>query len=136
MPDRDLDALRRAARSWLASNLPAPPDFPVPSVMTVSDQAQLDYLRAWQQRVYDAGFVGVEWPEAYGGRGLPRGSQRVIDQELGQARAPALLNLVGLNWAGPIILRHGTEDQKARYLPLFAGEQFHAHRHLVAPTEG
>jgi alkylation response protein AidB-like acyl-CoA dehydrogenase len=113
----DLEALRAEARSWLASN-PAPePDFERPtSVMTVSGEPQLEYLRAWQRRAYDAGFVGVEWPEEYGGRGLPRGAQRSIDQEFGRAGTPPLLNIVALNWAGPIILRHGSAAQKQRFI--------------------
>jgi alkylation response protein AidB-like acyl-CoA dehydrogenase len=111
------DRLGSEVRSWLASHLPPVPDFELPeSAMTVANEAQLEYLRAWQRSVYQAGFVGVEWPEAYGGRGLAAGAQAVIDAELGRAHAPPLLNIVALNWAGPIILRRGSEAQRQRFI--------------------
>ena len=114
---REHATLREDVRSWLASNPTPSADFEVPrTAMTVADEAPLEYLRSWQARLYDAGFVGVEWPEAYGGRGLGRGAQGIADQELAAANTPPLLNIVALNWAGPIILRHGTDDQKRRYL--------------------
>ena len=114
---REHATLREDVRSWLASNPTPSADFEVPqTAMTVADEAPLEYLRSWQARLYDAGFVGVEWPEAYGGRDLGRGAQGIVDQELAAANTPPLLNIVALNWAGPIILRHGTDDQKRRYL--------------------
>ncbi len=113
----DFEALRADVRSWIAGNRPPEPGFALPeSAMTVASEEQLEYLRGWQRRVYEAGFLGVEWPEPYGGRALATGAQAVIDQELGRARAPALLNIVGLNWAGPIILLRGSEAQKRRFI--------------------
>ena len=112
-----LERFREELRRWLGANLPARPDFALPqNALTVTTEAQLEWLRAWHHRLYDAGYVGTEWPEAYGGRGLARGHQRVVDQETARAGAPFLVNNVALAWAGPIILHHGTEAQKRRYL--------------------
>ena len=55
-------------------------------------------------------------PKRYGGRDLPSGAQHIIDQEFRRAGTPPLLNIVALNWAGPIILRHGTDAQKHRFI--------------------
>jgi len=41
----------------------------------------------------------------------------VVGHELTRARAPFLLNLVGLRWAAPTILTYGTEEQKRRLIP-------------------
>jgi alkylation response protein AidB-like acyl-CoA dehydrogenase len=113
----DLDDLRARVREWLRANLPPAPPFALPqNALTVHSEPQLEWLRAWQARLYDAGFVGAEWPSAYGGRGLARGSQRAIDQELARAGAPFLVNNVALAWAGPMILHYGTEAQRQRYL--------------------
>jgi alkylation response protein AidB-like acyl-CoA dehydrogenase len=111
------EELRQQVRDWLAAHPPPDRDFALPqSMLSVSTDEQFDYLRDWQARVYAAGFVGSEWPAEYGGGGRPAGSQRAIDQELSRADVPYLINMVGLSWAGPIILNFGTEAQKKRYL--------------------
>ena len=113
----ELEDLRARVREWLRSNLQPAPTFALPqNALTVQSEQQLDWLRAWQARLYDAGFVGAEWPTQYGGRGLPRGAQRTIDQELARAGAPFLVNNVALAWAGPMILHYGTEPQRQRFL--------------------
>jgi alkylation response protein AidB-like acyl-CoA dehydrogenase len=111
------DELRARVREWLRANRPPAPPFALPqNALTVTSDEQMGWLRDWQRRLYDAGFVGAEWPAQYGGRGLARGAQRAIDQELARAGAPFLVNNVALAWAGPIILHFGTEAQKSRFL--------------------
>ena len=76
------------------------------------------------REVYEAGLLGVEWPEAYGGRGMPAGSQRVVAEEMSRARVPFMVNHIGLAWAGPTIMAVGTEEQKRRYLkPILSCEE-------------
>jgi len=112
------EQLRAEVRTWLAANAPGDPGFTLPqSMLAVATRQQFDFLRAWQQRAYDAGYVGAEWPREYGGRGMPAGTQRIIDQEMGRAGTPFMLNAIGLSWAGPTILRFGTEAQKRRFIP-------------------
>ena len=112
-----IDELRARVQEWLRTQLPPAPDFALPqNALTVTSDAQMRWLRDWQARLYDAGFVGAEWPAAYGGRGLPRGAQRAIDEELARAGAPFLVNNVALAWAGPMILHFGTEAQRQRFL--------------------
>ena len=112
-----IDELRVRVREWLRANLPPAPAFALPqNALTVTTDEQMRWLRDWQARLYDAGFVGAEWPVAYGGRGLARGAQRAIDHELARAGAPFLVNNVALAWAGPIILHFGSEAQKQRFL--------------------
>ena len=113
----ELEAARVEVREWLAKNRPSVPGFPLPQTMLfVTTEDQFMYLRDWQAKVYDAGFVGVEWPAEYGGGGKKRGHQRVVDQEMQRADVPFLINLVGLAWAGPVILAYGTEEQKRRFI--------------------
>ncbi|MEV4235242.1 acyl-CoA dehydrogenase family protein [Nocardia sp. NPDC049737] len=76
----------------------------------------IDDLRRTQALLYDAGYVGVTWPIAYGGRGGTAMQQAIVTQELALAAIPALANFVGLGMCGPTVLAHGTEDQKARYI--------------------
>jgi alkylation response protein AidB-like acyl-CoA dehydrogenase len=116
---------RSEVRTWLAANAPADPGFILPqSMLAVATRAQFDFLRAWQRRVYDAGYVGAEWPRECGGHGRPAGTQRIIDQEMARAGVPFMLNAIGLSWAGPTILRFGTEAQKRRFIPpLLRGDE-------------
>ncbi len=109
--------VRAEVRAWLEESPLEAPAFSLPlSMLSVTSDEQFHYLRDWQARVYDAGFIGAEWPSEYGGGGRPAGSQRVIDQELAQANVPFLINAVGLSWAGPMILKYGTEAQRRRYI--------------------
>ncbi len=120
-----MEALRSEVRAWIAANHPGDPGWKLPqSALEVAEDRQFDWLRAWQRKLYDAGYVGAEWPGEYGGGGRERGAQRVIDQELGRARAPFLLNVVALSWAGPVILRYGTEAQKRKFIqPLLRADE-------------
>jgi alkylation response protein AidB-like acyl-CoA dehydrogenase len=114
----DLDVFRSDVRAFLEANRPAPPGFKLPQTfLEVESEPQLDYLRRWQRTLYEAGYLGFDVPEEYGGRGVDPGRARVVAEEMSRARAPFLVNMIGLAWAGPTILTYGTEAQKKRHLP-------------------
>jgi len=123
--DSELRAFRREVRAWLEENAPPEPDFPLPdSFMEVGTPEQFAYLSAWQRRVYDAGYLGIAWPAAYGGGGRHPAWQAVVDEEMARAGVPFMVNVIGLMWAGPVILQYGTEEQKRRYIPkILSGEE-------------
>ena len=115
--EQELKEFRQEVAAWLKDNKPAEPDFPLPdSFMEVGTDEQFEYLKAWQQKVYDAGYLGMSWPEEYGGRGLPQVYQNIADAEMAKLRVPFMVNTIGLNWAGPVILHMGTEEQKKQYI--------------------
>ncbi len=120
----EIAAFRKEVRAWIEANRPEEPGFKLPqSFLEVESDRQFDFLLAWQRKVFDAGYLGVDWPEAYGGGGRP-GLQRIVSQEMGRARAPFFVNTIGLQWAGPTILDYGTEAQKQRFLkPILSGEE-------------
>lgn len=72
--------------------------------------------RRRQALLYDAGYVGVTWPEEAGGRGGTPMQQAIIDQEMARLGVPGLINLIGIGMCGPTVIAHGSEDQKQRYL--------------------
>ncbi|MEO0342195.1 MAG: acyl-CoA dehydrogenase family protein [Pseudomonadota bacterium] len=113
----DPNEFRAYARNWLAENAPSPPPERLPitpiEVMTVG---QRDYLQTWQRKCYEAGLVGCDIPKAYGGYGMS-GFQKIANQEMQRADVPYLINMVGLSMAAPTIMRHGTEEQKAKFIP-------------------
>ncbi len=109
------ERFRAELRAWLAANPPARAE------RVPHDEASLAeefaFLRDWQRALHRAGYVGLLWPREYGGRGAPPTQQAILNEELARARAPQLLNRVGINNAGPTIIAHGTEAQKRRFLP-------------------
>src|SRR5207237_7934657 len=105
------EGVRAEARAWLAANVPATPR---PTEL----RARAEYDRAWQRRMYDAGWAGIAWPKEYGGRGASLMEQLVWYEEYARAGAPDVSTLfVGLNHAGPTLIACGSDAQKAEHLP-------------------
>jgi alkylation response protein AidB-like acyl-CoA dehydrogenase len=103
--------------AWMAANVAHDPGFMLPlTFMEVSTDQQFDYLRDWQRKLYDAGYIGMAWPSEYGGGGMHPDYQRVATRVMRRYDAPILLNAIGTGWAGPLILDVGTEAQKRRYI--------------------
>ncbi len=114
---KELDEYRADARAWFSENTPADPGFMLPlTFMEVGTQQQFDFLRQWQHDVWEAGYLGAAWPEQYGGRGLTQTHQDIATKEMGRAGGPIMLNAIGLNWAGPLILDIGSDEERARYI--------------------
>jgi alkylation response protein AidB-like acyl-CoA dehydrogenase len=102
------ESFRDELRAWLADNHPGPePD---------GDLTGFQFRRAWQQRLHEAGWAGVSWPQEYGGRGATLVEQAIYNEEFVRARAPSAANVLGLAMGGPTVIAHGTEEQKRRYL--------------------
>jgi alkylation response protein AidB-like acyl-CoA dehydrogenase len=62
------------------------------------------------------GYLGVNLPEEYGGGGGGITELAIVVEELAAAGCPLLLLVVSQAIAGTIISKHGTEEQKQRYL--------------------
>ena len=102
---------RDEVRAWLKANAPK-------SDAAESDQVKLiSNRRAWQKKLYEAGYVGITWPKEYGGRGGVFMDQLIFNDEMIVAQAPDPINVIGLGMGGPVVITHGTEEQKKRYLP-------------------
>jgi len=101
----------------MTENKPTQPEFLLPETfMEVGNDSQFEFLREWQNSVYEAGYLGMAWPEEYGGRGQPQAFQDIVTREMARQRVPFMTNTIGLNWAGPLILHMGTEEQKQKYI--------------------
>jgi alkylation response protein AidB-like acyl-CoA dehydrogenase len=73
-------------------------------------------MKAWQRKLYDAGYVAMGWPKQYGGQEADVVRQTIVNEELLLARAPGLIGMMGIQMVGPTLIQHGTEEQKQRYL--------------------
>ncbi|MFD8644486.1 acyl-CoA dehydrogenase family protein [Streptomyces zaomyceticus] len=83
--------------------------------------AQKRFYRETVRRLGADGWLGVGWPTEFGGRGLTPMEQFIFFDEAAQAGVP--LPLMALNTVGPTIMRFGTDEQKAYFLPrILSGE--------------
>ena len=78
------------------------------------------YRQALRQMGRD-GWLGVGWPQEYGGQGRSPVEQFIFTDEIQRAGFP--LPFLTLNTVGPTIMEYGTPEQKALFLPrILAGE--------------
>ncbi len=111
---------RAELRAWIAANLPEEKRGGRGGAQRFEDP----FLREWSRRLYDAGYAGLTWPKEYGGAGAPYSFQAIFYEEMAAAQAPPHIGVIGLGMAGPTIIAHGTDEQKARYLqPLLAADE-------------
>ena len=115
-PTPEQEAVRHEIRAWLHEHLPW--EYGVGLPPAFDDLAEeVAFLRGWQHQLAAGRWVGVHWPELYGGRGAGAVENFVVQEELSRARAPELAGRIGVNLVGPTLLAHGTDDQKQRWLP-------------------
>ncbi len=115
------EKFRAELRAWLVDAVPGHGDPP-----HVSDWPERRaYDTAWQRKLFDAGYAGINWPKEYGGLDLSATQQLVYYEEIARARAPYIgINFVGLLHGGPTVIAEGTPEQKANHLPfILRGEQ-------------
>ncbi|HYB43411.1 MAG TPA: acyl-CoA dehydrogenase family protein [Candidatus Methylomirabilis sp.] len=109
-------AFRNEVRAWLDQNTRTD-DAAAREGPDIVTPESYERLRTWQRRMSEAGLVGVTWPKEAGGRGLTFIEEIILQEELALARAPLILNILGVGVVGPTIVAFGTEEQKKRYLP-------------------
>jgi alkylation response protein AidB-like acyl-CoA dehydrogenase len=107
------EAFAAEARMWLAEHLAGrrPPD------AFAGVDEEVEWGRAWQAELAAGRWVGIHWPREFGGRSATPVEVALFNMEYARARAPQPVNRVGINLAGPTLLAHGTDAQKARWLP-------------------
>jgi alkylation response protein AidB-like acyl-CoA dehydrogenase len=111
---------REKLRVWIEANLPEEKRGGRGGAQRFEDP----FVREWSRKLYEAGYAGLTWPKEYGGVGAPSSFQAILYEELAAAQAAPHVGVIGLSMAGPTIIAHGTEEQKARYLkPILAAEE-------------
>ncbi|MGY4501370.1 alkylation response protein AidB-like acyl-CoA dehydrogenase [Bradyrhizobium sp. GM24.11] len=113
---------QQEVREWLRANAPAKlkgvrcgewdPD--------LTHERSRDLHRAveeWREKLHEAGFMCVAWPKEYGGRGLTAVEVALLNEEFHRADVPRITRAQGETLVGPGIMAHGSEAQKAYFLP-------------------
>jgi alkylation response protein AidB-like acyl-CoA dehydrogenase len=109
------EGFRKEVRAWLEANLP---DDLRGRAFAASraDRAEVARLRAWQKSMHAAGYVGMDWPREFGGRGASIVEMVILYQEMARAESPQLVNRGGVSMLGPTLMKLGTPAQRARFL--------------------
>ena len=108
------EGFRAELRTWLAEHAP-----PAVEIAATPDDAET--LRAWQRTLHAGHWVGIHWPVEYGGRGASLTQVAIYNEELARVGAPPLLGRAGLTLVGPTLMAHGTDEQRARWMPRILG---------------
>jgi alkylation response protein AidB-like acyl-CoA dehydrogenase len=113
-------AFRKELRAWIADNLPVGWRERGPRAGGMDE----GFARVWSKALYDAGYSGLTWPKAYGGRGAPYTHQAIFLEESARGETPEHIGVIGLGMAGPTIIAHGTDQQKSAHLSkILSGEE-------------
>src|SRR5918999_3640812 len=104
------EEFRAEVRSWLRENVPA-------SLASPGTREGFDAHRDWERTLSRAGYGAIRWPEEYGGRGADPVHQAIFEEEYLLAGGPERVTVVGQNLLGPTLMEHGTDEQRARWLP-------------------
>ncbi len=111
----DDEAFRRTIREWVQANYPADIRHP-PKRLHFRDN------KPWYMALAAKGWLAPGWPREWGGMGLSAPKQLAMMEEF-ERHGVARLNDHGIVMLGPLLIRYGTEAQKAFFLPkILSGE--------------
>lgn len=111
----DADALRKQLRGLVATHVPD--DF---LGAFTDDPADLELAQSFCRLLADEGLLCMSWPSEFGGHGSSVWEQTVVREEMWAHHEPRGAQYMGVNWVGPTIMRHGTEEQQRTHLPPIA----------------
>jgi alkylation response protein AidB-like acyl-CoA dehydrogenase len=110
------EEFRDQLRGWVEANHPGP--------TPEGDEDAFEHRVAWQRKLNARGWAGLTWPEEYGGAGATLIEQAIFFEEMARARAPRMANVLALTMGGPVVIAHGTHEQKERYLaPILSADE-------------
>lgn len=113
-----LDELRfrDELRAWLADHTP-PHSAILERPGRSSEHPGADAMLEWARLLSRGRWLGLAWPEEYGGRGLGLVEQMIFYDETAAFDPPQLGQMVSLGVVGPTLLKYGSPAQKQRFLP-------------------
>jgi len=114
---------RDELRAWLKANMSRPWREELRDSKATEDSL-MELRRGWQRKLYEAGYLGMDWPAEWGGRGATEVEKSIFDAEMSGADAPPILNTLGIGLLGPALIHHGSEAQRRRFIPpMLSGEE-------------
>jgi len=114
--DESHERFRAELRTWLRANLARP------WIQELRDPAHdentlFEIRRRWQRKLNDAGYLGMDWPKEWGGRGATAVEKAIFTEETFRADTPPIPNVLGISLLGPALIHHASEEQRRRFIP-------------------
>ncbi len=110
-------------RLWLETNLD--PDWE--SRYQPSTPPWIAFHKDWERRLHSAGWGAIYWPREYGGLDASLETRVIFSKVMAEFGAPEGIAKIGKRLLAPVLIRHGSSAQKARFLPpMLAGEEYWA----------
>ena len=118
------EAFRSEVRAWLSQHLVG--DFAaLGGGPNLGEGEELELRKSWERELASGGWIGMGWPEEYGGRALPLTQEIIFNEEYVRANAPNRIMFFAEELLGPTLMMFGTEGQKRRFLPpILKAEEF------------
>jgi alkylation response protein AidB-like acyl-CoA dehydrogenase len=114
---------RARARAWLEANAARGGERTTGLLNEPLDDGDVEAARAWQARKAQAGWAGITWPREHGGQGLTALEHVIWLQEERGFRTPPDVFFVGLGVCGPLLIHHGSAEQRALLPAILRGEE-------------
>ncbi|MGH9111242.1 MAG: acyl-CoA dehydrogenase family protein [Acidimicrobiales bacterium] len=112
------ESFRDELRAWLDSHLAAfLEQGEIESPERIGVMRNMERARGWQRLMNEGRWAAINWPSEWGGRDASIMQNVIYSQEMARARTPGIFNANGIWQIGPMIIRHGTPEQKGRWLP-------------------
>ncbi len=119
-----LSEFRQDVQTWLEANCPPSMRTPMPAEEYPGGGKRAVWRnpesKLWLDRMATRGFVVPTWPKAYGGAGLDKLHNQVLQEELRRINARPPHVGMGISMIGPALLEYGNEEQKLTHLPKIA----------------
>ncbi|MNO66231.1 Acyl-CoA dehydrogenase [compost metagenome] len=105
-------AFRDEVRAFLRNELPVEYSRRILQGKRLSKEDQVEWMRTLNKR----GWLAPGWPAEYGGTGWNVVQKHIFEEECAAAGAPRVVAF-GVKMVAPVIIKFGTPEQKARFLP-------------------
>jgi alkylation response protein AidB-like acyl-CoA dehydrogenase len=114
------EAFRDEVRAFLDEHLTE--DLREAGRKTAGVFAEIEAGMRWHKVLARRGWSAPAWPKEYGGTGWSATQRYIFARESVAVDAPRIFAM-GLRMVGPVIMKYGTPEQKAKYLPgIVAGD--------------
>ena len=114
-------AFQNEVRTFLKENLTD--EFLEAGRLTPAVRSPIEPTRRWAKVLAEKGWLCHPWPAEFGGPGWTAVQKYIYELETELAGAPAINNM-GLRMVGPVVMKYGTEEQKATVLPSILNDEF------------
>ena len=114
----ELETFRAETRAWLEENCPASMRTPMPEREMPWGGRNASYpnpdTKVWMDNMASRGWTAPTWPAEYGGGGLSKEENKILQEELARIKARPALTSFGLWMLGPALLEFASEEQKEK----------------------